>query len=527
MKKRFLSALLALTLLLGALPSAFAAQSRTPYEAASALYTLGLFQGKQLSADGTPVFALADTATRAEAVTMLVRLLGKENEAKTGTWSTPFTDVPAWAAPYIGYAYKNGLTVGTDATHFGSETTVSRNDYLTFLLRALGYSDKGGDFTWSNAHVLAGSVGLLDGESTAAASFVRGDLARVSFSALNATPKSGSTLLTQLSGDGTVTGDAVAKAGLSLTNISGTTAAGELNAEQVYARFSPAVFYIELYDANRQAIASGSGFFISSDGKAITNYHVIDGASYAKITLSDGKTTYDVKGVYDYDATADIALLQVNAKNVPYLSLGTSANVVGGATVYAIGSPLGLSNTISQGIISNISRTIDGANYIQTTAAISHGSSGGALITGTGKVIGVTAGTIEDGQSLNLAVPITKLSALSQTSLSSLASVSAKQSSSSGTKSGKLSASSSTVALSVGGSATVTLSQSFSNPDAIDYVISNRNVARVKWGEWSSSGNALPVTITGLSAGQTTVTFTLYNASGSALGSTTVKIIVS
>lgn len=527
MKKRFLSALLALTLLLGTLPSAFAAQTRTPYEAASALYTLGLFQGKQMSADGTPVFALADTATRAEAVTMLVRLLGKEDDAKAGTWSIPFTDVPAWAAPYVGYAYQNGLTVGTDATHFGSENTVSLNDYLTFLLRALGYSDAKGDFTWSSARVLAGAVGLLDSEPSSTAAFVRGDLARISFAALNATPKSGSTLLTQLSGDGTVTGDAVAKAGLSLTSTAGTTTVGELTAEQVYARFSPAVFYIELYDANRQAIASGSGFFISSDGKAVTNYHVIDGASYAKITLSDGTTTYDVKGVYDYDATADIALLQVNATNVPYLSLGTSANVVGGATVYAIGSPLGLSNTISQGIISNVSRTIDGANYIQTTAAISSGSSGGALITASGKVIGVTAGTIEDGQSLNMAVPITKLNSLSQTSVSSLASVVAKQSSSSTTSSGQLSASSNAVALSVGGSATVTLSQSFSSADSIDYVISDRNIARVKWGEWSSNGSTLPVTITGLSTGQTTVTFTLYNQSGRTLGSTTVKIIVS
>ena len=238
-------------------------------------------------------------------------------------------------------------------------------------------------------------------------------------------------------------------------------------------------------------------------------------------------TTYDVKGVYDYDATADIALLQVNATNVPYLLLGTSANVVGGATVYAIGSPLGLSNTISQGIISNVSRTIDGANYIQTTAAISSGSSGGALITASGKVIGVTAGTIEDGQSLNMAVPITKLNSLSQTSVSSLASVVAKQSSSSTTSSGQLSASSNAVALSVGGSATVTLSQSFSSADSIDYVISDRNIARVKWGEWSSNGSTLPVTITGLSTGQTTVTFTLYNQSGRTLGSTTIKITVS
>lgn len=368
----------------------------------------------------------------------------------------------------------------------------------------------------------AGAIGLLDSEVSADAAFVRGDLARISFAALSATPKSGSALLDRLIEDGTVTRDAAAKAGLSLTDTAAVSSSDELTAEQVYARFSPAVFYIELYDANRRAIASGSGFFLSADGKAVTNYHVIEGASYAKITLADGATTYDVTGVYDYDGTADLALLQVDATQVPYLVRGTGAQVVGGATVYAIGSPLGLSNTISQGIISNVSRTIGGADYIQTTAAISSGSSGGALITAAGTVIGVTAGTIEDGQSLNMAVPITKLDNLSQTSTVSLASLAAAQTASDGT----LSASPASLSLRVGGAATVTLTQTFAAAQSVDYTISSRRVARVRWADGPTDGSALPVIITGLSAGQTTVTFTLYDGSGRALGSTAVTVTV-
>ena len=179
-----------------------------------------------------------------------------------------------------------------------------------------------------------------------------------------------------------------------------------LSAEQVFAKCSPAVFYIEVYNAEGRAVSSGSGFFVDGNGTAVTNYHVIDDAVSAKITVSDTQKTYDIAGVYAYDEDEDWALIKIDGSGFSYLSVGTPGTAVGGATVFAIGSPLGLQNTISQGIISNPARVDGGISYIQTTAAISSGSSGGALINKYGEVIGITSASYIYGQNLNLAIPM-------------------------------------------------------------------------------------------------------------------------
>lgn len=159
------------------------------YTAAKKLYAKGLFQGTGTDGDGNPVFDLDRTPTRAEAVTMLVRLLGKEDEAKAGTWTTPFTDVAEWAKPYVGYAYANGLTTGTGATTFGSNTAVNASQYLTFVLRALGY-ESGTDFQWDKAWELSDKIGLTSGEYNADTSgFTRGDVAIISYTSLSVKPK--------------------------------------------------------------------------------------------------------------------------------------------------------------------------------------------------------------------------------------------------------------------------------------------------------------------------------------------------
>ena len=165
-------------------------------EAANKLFELGLFRGVGTSEDGTPDFALDRAATRAEAVTMLVRLLGQENAALAGTWETPFTDVADWALPYVGYAYANGLTMGTGATTFGSNDPVSTTQYLTFVLRALGY-ESGTDFAWDSAWTLTDELGIMEGYYSAQSGFVRGDAAMVSVAALDISVKGGDkTLLT-------------------------------------------------------------------------------------------------------------------------------------------------------------------------------------------------------------------------------------------------------------------------------------------------------------------------------------------
>ena len=94
---------------------------------------------------------------------MLVRLLGKDEEAKTGIWDIPFTDVDEWAKPYVGYAYANKLTTGTSDTTFGGAQTVSPSQYLTFVLRAMGY-ESGTDFQWDKAWELTDTLGITHGE---------------------------------------------------------------------------------------------------------------------------------------------------------------------------------------------------------------------------------------------------------------------------------------------------------------------------------------------------------------------------
>ena len=169
-------------------------------EAANILYDLGLFSGTGTNPDGTPNFDLDRVPTRAEAVTMLVRLLGKEDEAKAGTWDIPFEDIADWAKPYVGYAYANGLTTGTGKTTFGGENAVTAAQYLTFVLRALGYTS-GTDFQWDRPWELADQIGLTQGQyGINTAAFVRGDVAIISNKALSITQKGQEKQLCELLG---------------------------------------------------------------------------------------------------------------------------------------------------------------------------------------------------------------------------------------------------------------------------------------------------------------------------------------
>ena len=126
--RKWISCFLALVLLISLSLPALAAESEAQ-EAAQTLYELGLFQGTGTDAAGKPAFDLERAPSRAEAVTMLVRLLGKEREALAGDWNTPFTDVADWAKPYVGYAYANGLTAGVSQTRFGGKTLSRRRSF--------------------------------------------------------------------------------------------------------------------------------------------------------------------------------------------------------------------------------------------------------------------------------------------------------------------------------------------------------------------------------------------------------------
>ena len=131
------------------------------------------------------------------------------------------------------------------------------------------------------------------------------------------------------------------------------------------------------------------GFLISSNGLLVTNFHVIEDAHFASILLASN-TTFFVEGVAATDQDNDLALLKINGTELPFLLLDKGDPPKVGTRVYAIGNPQGLTNTFSEGLVSAIRADEDQVRRIQTTAAISPGSSGGPLIGPDGKVVGVT-----------------------------------------------------------------------------------------------------------------------------------------
>jgi S1-C subfamily serine protease len=173
----------------------------------------------------------------------------------------------------------------------------------------------------------------------------------------------------------------------------------KLNAEQVYAKTSSATVQINTDSG------FGSGFFIAP-GKVVTNYHVIEGAKSINIQLHNGKT-YDVDYILGYSKDLDMAILSVPVDS-DVLTINQHGIKVG-ETVFAIGSPLGLTDTFTNGIVTNAKRVMDNTNYIQTNAAITHGNSGGPLINVYGEVIGINSGGYDEGQNINFAININEL----------------------------------------------------------------------------------------------------------------------
>ena len=155
-----------------------------------------------------------------------------------------------------------------------------------------------------------------------------------------------------------------------------------------------------------EPIARGTGFFVSPDGQVMTNYHVIEIGNVGVVKLSDG-TILPVDGVLATDKAHDLAIIKIHGKTFQTLTLGNSDRIQVGEDVIAIGNPLGLELTVSNGILSGI-RTGEkqSGGLLQITAPISHGSSGGPLFNTNGEVIGITAAFLEGGENLNFAIPI-------------------------------------------------------------------------------------------------------------------------
>lgn len=155
----------------------------------------------------------------------------------------------------------------------------------------------------------------------------------------------------------------------------------------------------------------GSGFIVSEDGRIITNAHVVDGADTVTVTLKDGRIL-DGR-VLGSDPVTDIAVIKVDERNLPAVTLGNSDQLQPGEWSIAIGNPLGLDNTVTVGIISAVGRSSNQVGvpdkrveFIQTDTAINPGNSGGPLLNQQGEVIGVNTAIINGAQGLGFSIPI-------------------------------------------------------------------------------------------------------------------------
>jgi len=183
-----------------------------------------------------------------------------------------------------------------------------------------------------------------------------------------------------------------------------------LSTAQIAERATPSVVVVENSNEDGQKAEQGSGYVYSTDGTVITNYHVVRGASSVTVRSATGES-YPVDSLLGYDPQHDLAALHVPGISAPALSTEGAHLARVGDRVVAIGAPLGLESTVSEGIVSAL-RIAGDIRIIQTTASISPGSSGGPLLNEYGKVIGVTTSHVRDGQNLNFVIAAQHISEL-------------------------------------------------------------------------------------------------------------------
>ncbi|WP_045056741.1 HhoA/HhoB/HtrA family serine endopeptidase [Aliterella atlantica] len=171
--------------------------------------------------------------------------------------------------------------------------------------------------------------------------------------------------------------------------------------------------------ARRVERGTGSGFIINANGQILTNSHVVNGADTVSVTLKDGR---DFRGeVVGEDPVTDVAVIKIDASELPVVPIGNSSVLQPGEWVIAIGNPLGLDNTVTAGIISATDRSSSAigvadkrVGFIQTDTAINPGNSGGPLLNARGEVIGMNTAIISGAQGLGFAIPINTVQGIAQ-----------------------------------------------------------------------------------------------------------------
>ncbi|MDR0861502.1 MAG: trypsin-like peptidase domain-containing protein [Oscillospiraceae bacterium] len=389
------------------------APSQWFYDTVTHTYALGLLEGKSSAA-----FDPEGQLTVAEAITLAVRLnlaYYNENDAPAPQ------NGEAWYAPYERVAEERGILGATDLRFRDMDAAITRADFARIFALALpeealtpvnrvefgAIPDVAENYSYGAAVYALYRAGILTGSDSRGSFLPSLTITRAEAATITARMASGA-LRRDL------------------------TFLLPLNAEEIYAKSSPAVFHLEMFDEDELFIGSGSGFFISETGLAVTNCHVIADVVSAKILMMNGEI-HDVTGIYDLALKTDCALIQISPEqsyegpaneSFPYLELGDSSSLITGSTIYTIGSPFGLNSTLTRGIISTSLRSINGQEFVQIDAPISPGSSGGALLNVYGQAIGITSAAFTGGQSLNLAMPINVLNALKRDTLHDLGSYS-------------------------------------------------------------------------------------------------------
>lgn len=178
---------------------------------------------------------------------------------------------------------------------------------------------------------------------------------------------------------------------------------------------------LQLPNQDRKEVlrGTGSGFIFNSNGQILTNAHVVSGTDKVTVTLKDGRS-FEGK-VLGSDSVTDVAVVKIDAQNLPIVGLGNSDRIQAGEWAIAIGNPLGLDNTVTSGIISAIGRSSSQVGipdqqvqYIQTDAAINPGNSGGPLLNERGEVIGMNTAIIKGAQGIGFAIPINKAKSIAE-----------------------------------------------------------------------------------------------------------------
>ncbi len=169
------------------------------------------------------------------------------------------------------------------------------------------------------------------------------------------------------------------------------------------ASLASSVVLVGIHDNRGTMIGTGSGIMIGRKGYILTNNHVASGGYFYTVRIEEDDKVYETEEVIKYNPVLDLAVLRIDRTLQPLPVYSGTQKLVRGQRVVAIGSPLGLFNSVSDGIISGF-RVIDGVDMIQFTAPISHGSSGGALLNMYGEVIGISTAGIDEGQNINLAI---------------------------------------------------------------------------------------------------------------------------